>query len=427
MEDEISSVYDFKSKYPVEWMKESNPIQNLSDKFLHTFDVIFVSLNEANLDFLNQLQKRRPELLIVAHCDATLHHELDKKIIYVSKSIPTERLKQMVSEINRRMREVNEHDELLGTSKLIKIMAEDFYDLDDLIIRIKSYLEEYIPFEVMKVIGLYQRKDEKAQLIYSSKRKVDSELSKLLDKSRDDLFNHVDHKSPYLSFYEGKSKVVVTFNLGVYDSQPLYVQLITDSRERDNCFQLINELFYKVVSSSLSLLDTTEFKNLFKDLAYQDDVTGLYNQRKLFQDLELLINEKNIFSVLFIDIDDFKNVNDDYGHIAGSDILGRLAVLFKESIRQTDYFYRYGGDEFIIILANTNAEDAKVVAQRLLVSIKAQAFEVSKKKKYNMSASIGIAEYPKDAQNAKEIISIADNMMYNSKKSGKGSVVINIT
>ncbi len=422
-EEKLLQAYDV-TKYPVECTRDHANLIEMSDNFLHSFDVIYTDLTKKNLSFLNVLQKKRPELLIVVSCDDQNHLELDRKIIHFTSKVSQKRIETIVAEINRRMRELGEHNELLGTSELIKMLSSDLNDLDELFEKIQTYIDTRIPASFFQVCSFLKRNGEKRKIFYQSHSKKSFETKEILNEVQDHLDSDIDHKSSFLSFYEKKSKLVVTFNLGLYNEQPLLGQVITDRREVDNCFQVFNELFYKVVSRALGYLDMTEFQIHYKQLAHQDDVTGLYNQRKLFLDIDNLIAQKKIFSVLFVDVDDFKIVNDRYGHLVGSDILIKLASLFKDSIRQTDYFYRYGGDEFIIILSETNAQHAKSVAERLLKKIKDYSFAVpSPEAFYQLSASIGISEYPKDAKSAQEIISIADEMMYNSKKAGKGRVI----
>lgn len=163
------------------------------------------------------------------------------------------------------------------------------------------------------------------------------------------------------------------------------------------------------------------------DLTHIDEITGLYNQRKLAKDLESTIHQhletKESFSLMFIDIDFFKEVNDNFGHIIGSEILHDLGSQLKALVRSTDDVYRFGGDEFIILLRQVDIETVRLVGLRILKSIVNHDFLLSTGDKYKMSISIGIAEYPTDAVTSKEIIQLADKMMYKSKKTGRGKVI----
>lgn len=182
-------------------------------------------------------------------------------------------------------------------------------------------------------------------------------------------------------------------------------------------------------SSHLKIIQ--RFEDLYKmhDLIHIDDVTGLYNQRKLYKDLTLLVEkfqkEKDPFCILFIDIDYFKKVNDNYGHLVGTKLLESVAKDIKSLLRDSDISYRYGGDEFVVILVNSDAAAGKIVGERILQVIKERPYDVehkNEKKTINLSVSIGVAEFPTDAVNSQEILSIADRMMYEAKESGRGLV-----
>jgi diguanylate cyclase (GGDEF)-like protein len=422
LQKKITNIYD-NCEYPVEMLEQKVETNQKSGLYLKNFDIIFTTITDKTASFFNELHHSYPETVIVAYLPQKLNKNLDKNIIVLEQEANESFLINIIDDITHRMYELNEYYELIGTSKLIRFLSDEIHDIDDMIERVHHYLSDYIEFEVFEVISLLKRGGEKPQTLFTSKRKIDRETRNYIEKAQEELEKNVDHHSPFLSFYEFKNTLVATFNLGIYDDKPLYGQIVTDVIKRDLCFQILNEFFFKVIKRTLSYLDATEFKNMFKELAHKDDVTGLYNQRKLYLDLERLIKSEEIFTVLFIDVDNFKDVNDGYGHVVGSDLLSKLSIVFKDSIRQTDYFYRYGGDEFVILLPDTSAKDSKVVAQRLLKHVKTQNFEIKDKGNTHLSVSIGVAEYPKDAANAQEIISIADNMMYNSKKSGRGQVM----
>jgi diguanylate cyclase (GGDEF)-like protein len=174
-----------------------------------------------------------------------------------------------------------------------------------------------------------------------------------------------------------------------------------------------------------------KYNELFKnqELIHIDDVTGLYNQRKLFKDIHMLVDkskaDKDSFCVLFIDIDRFKLVNDNYGHLVGTRLLENVATDIKNLLRDTDYCYRYGGDEFVIILSDSDSISGKIVGERILKKIKSKDYPIETHKdahKLSLSVSIGVAEYPKDAKSSDEILAIADRMMYEAKESGRGLV-----
>lgn len=189
---------------------------------------------------------------------------------------------------------------------------------------------------------------------------------------------------------------------------------------------ILSDYLSNVLKTSLSILTESKKREEIKLLSLTDEVTGLYNQRKLLEDLDYYVaryeQEKVGFSLLFVDIDYFKNVNDQFGHVVGSQLLIDMAVIVKAQLRSNDLVYRYGGDEFIVLLPRTKLDETKKIALRISEAVKGAEFSIGPDTKYRLSLSVGIAEFPGDATSAKSIIDFADKMMYMSKKSGRGKV-----
>ncbi len=171
-----------------------------------------------------------------------------------------------------------------------------------------------------------------------------------------------------------------------------------------------------------------ENASLYKEserLAITDDLTGLYNTRYFYTALEKEIERSQDldrpFSIIIFDIDDFKKYNDTYGHLAGDQLLEELAELMIKKCRSTDIIARYGGEEFVIILPETEYDGAVLVAERLRKSVKKHSFKINKKeKKGKVTISLGIATYPEDATNVKDLVNAADINLYGEKRIGKG-------
>ncbi len=189
---------------------------------------------------------------------------------------------------------------------------------------------------------------------------------------------------------------------------------------------ILSAYLSNVLKTSLSILSESRRRDEIRLLSLTDEVTGLYNQRKLLEDLEFYISryehDKVGFTLLFVDIDYFKNVNDQFGHVVGSQILTDMSVIVKTQLRSNDLVYRYGGDEFIVLLPKTSVEETKKIAIRISEAVKSAEFSIDRDQKYRLSLSIGVAAFPDDATSAKSIVDFADKMMYMSKKSGRGKV-----
>ena len=159
----------------------------------------------------------------------------------------------------------------------------------------------------------------------------------------------------------------------------------------------------------------------FEALTLTDEITGFNNQRALKKDLQEHIDKTTPFQILFMDVDNFKSVNDQHGHITGSFVLKELAITISSKIKNKGVLYRYGGDEFVVIIPNMGSTECLKLGQDIRESVANRVF-VANKKKLNFTISIGISEYPVHAKTLDEIITIADHMMYASKKAGKNSV-----
>jgi diguanylate cyclase (GGDEF)-like protein len=161
--------------------------------------------------------------------------------------------------------------------------------------------------------------------------------------------------------------------------------------------------------------------------SYLDELTGLYNQRYLPMALEHEINrakrDKTKFTLLFLDIDYFKMVNDGRGHWVGSRLLVELGKVLRAQVRSCDYCFRYGGDEFIVLLSGAAAEEAVKVAERIRQSVERNSFTVEGHN-LNLTVSIGLASYPQHAQTAPGLIQIADQAMYYGKRKSRNIVFV---
>lgn len=125
---------------------------------------------------------------------------------------------------------------------------------------------------------------------------------------------------------------------------------------------------------------------------------------------------------MFLDLDDFKRVNDAHGHLVGSHVLMEMAAVILSSIRDTDAVARYGGDEFVIVLPDTAMELAGTVAERIRSRIAQHCFNGGRNLKLSLTASFGVAAFPQHASSPQQLIACADRAMYEAKASSKDCV-----
>jgi diguanylate cyclase (GGDEF)-like protein len=191
-----------------------------------------------------------------------------------------------------------------------------------------------------------------------------------------------------------------------------------------------NEMFFlqALCDYAAIAIDNAKAVEKIQELTITDDCTGLFNARHLYQMLESEVYRSarfgHEFTVLFIDLDHFKQVNDTHGHLIGSKLLAEVGAAIKENLRLIDSAFRYGGDEFVVLLPQTGKDAALIVAKRLRDLFRASAFCSEDGLNLNVRASIGLATFPADAESAHDIIRQADEMMYMVKNTTRDNISV---
>jgi diguanylate cyclase (GGDEF)-like protein len=166
-------------------------------------------------------------------------------------------------------------------------------------------------------------------------------------------------------------------------------------------------------------------KEKLRRLAITDDLTKLFNARHFYKQLRHETDRcgryEHPLSLLLLDIDHFKSYNDTYGHLAGNHVLARLGETIRKTLRKMDSAYRYGGEEFTIILPETNGEEARNAARRIADAVIAEKFEPKPGTTVNITMSIGVAEYSA-GEELEAFIKRADMAMFASKQSGRNRI-----
>jgi len=180
-------------------------------------------------------------------------------------------------------------------------------------------------------------------------------------------------------------------------------------------FSTVNKQFYNM-----------EIIENLKEIAYRDQLTGLYNRHYLEKYIKIMLEEFHLlnkpFSVLFMDIDNFKIFNDTYGHDLGDDVLKLVARTIENSTRETDIAIRYGGEELIVLCGNLGKDNLEKFAEKIRVLISNSYIEYEGEK-LSVTVSIGAATV-RDTDTVADIIKRSDELMYQSKNNGKNTVTV---
>jgi diguanylate cyclase (GGDEF)-like protein len=212
-------------------------------------------------------------------------------------------------------------------------------------------------------------------------------------------------------------------------------------RFRDNCLgviELINcvgvegfnerdlALLEALADFAAIALENARHVQKIRELTITDDCTSLYNARHMnfILETEVYRSQRDGYdcSLVFVDLDHFKSVNDTHGHLMGSMLLAEIGQVLRANCRAMDFAFRYGGDEFVILLPQTSKENACLVARRLHKLIRERLWLTSEGNGVRISSSMGVASYPTDAKGKAELLHLADEAMYLVKNTTRDNV-----
>lgn len=193
--------------------------------------------------------------------------------------------------------------------------------------------------------------------------------------------------------------------------------------EIDRLSSNFNNMTVELEKRTNKLVEEELKRNYQEKLANTDPLTGAYNRRYLnsfsYDYLKIVKRENKELSLLLLDLDDFKKINDTFGHEIGDVVIKKLVEISKNNLRNCDFIVRFGGDEFIILLPNTNIQDARLVAIKIIEQIN----EYNTNKEFSFSISVGVSQYKSGDTSIDNLISRADDSLYEAKKIGKNCVV----
>jgi len=205
------------------------------------------------------------------------------------------------------------------------------------------------------------------------------------------------------------------------------IEFLKTEQPKDELDHLRNNLVDTALTIGRLLSELEEKNRELQELAYYDPLTGLPNRRFFFEHASLIFEEAKRYekplSLLIMDIDHFKKINDTYGHDVGDLVLKAFAGVLRGIVRQSDICARFGGEEFVVLLPNTDLEGAKVLAERIRTAVAKNPVEHGSIV-IVFTVSIGISQYRKGMQNIEKLIKEADTALYRAKEGGRNRVEV---
>jgi len=254
------------------------------------------------------------------------------------------------------------------------------------------------------------------------KNKTIGEISKIFIKTKTDVLVITKQNKP---FYVLTSTDIIDalvahcdeISVAVYiDKNPKSVITVSENETVFEAYRLMRsyKIHHLIVVDEngyfKTLINFYDFASYLTEIALKDEMTGLYNKRFFEFILDRYKNEDIEIGIIFIDLDNFKKINDKYGHLFGDKVIKHVASVINQSIRDIDYGFRFGGDEFVVMIFSS-AEVLSKVAQRIESKIKNSTIDT-----IQIECSVGYAHYPTDSKDLEEVLKIADQRMYEKKR-----------
>jgi diguanylate cyclase (GGDEF)-like protein len=397
---------------------------------------------ETGIDLLFQVKRLNPDIDVImvtgnTNVETAIHALKNGARDYLLKPVNPDEFRHTVALCMEQRRLLNENSELKGLVHLFQVGQTIANCLE--IERLGTLVVDSFANELGtdRALGIFP--DEDGRLSLSELRGLEYEDAELISETL--LSRYADSVDTFWlrervsDLLQPSADVAGWPLLGMEEVLILFVRSKTDLQgivalfdpEAGSLPVEINQrsLHFLQNQTSLAFENAGRFASA-RNLLYIDELTGLFNYRylDLALDRELKRAERYGSSValLFIDLDLFKGVNDTHGHLIGSRVLGEVGALLRKSVRDVDLVIRYGGDEYTIILVETDAESAAHVAERIRVTIESHRYIADEGYDIHLSACIGYACFPEDTKSKLELLEVADKAMYRGKFSGRNRV-----
>jgi diguanylate cyclase (GGDEF)-like protein len=427
---------------------ESTPkaIQKLNDANLIVID----KDHKESLKELTKAAKRIPKLIISSSTSSTkLSPWLKEPFSYPLHEPSKRELLSFIARILKEMQVYKEKENLKKTTSLLKKeigffeeinkMLTSSRDINEILAAVMKRVKAMTQAEAWSILILDENTGE---LIFEkTEGKVKKKVKNLKlkpgegiagwvakegipvvvpDVSKDkrfskkiDRYAHFDTKSIMCAPIISKDKII-----GVLE--------VINKRTGESFTEEDLKLLTRLVDQAALAIEWLMLYQKMEELVITDDLTNLFNSRYLNRTIETEILRCNRYntslSVIFLDLDYFKEINDTYGHLVGSKALVEVGHLLINQLRSVDIVARYGGDEFVIVLPQTSPNNAVMIAERIRKNIEQNLFLQKEGYNIRMTASLGVASYPETAKSKEELLRLADEAMYNVKHRTRNGV-----
>lgn len=213
----------------------------------------------------------------------------------------------------------------------------------------------------------------------------------------------------------------------INDENTLVISITAKSKNELNTVNASISSIENYLEAAKPVLESKILMARLRETSLKDAMTGLYNRRFLEEFIDTFASQakrdNTTYSVLMLDVDYFKDVNDTYGHDVGDLVISKIGEVIRHSIRESDLGIRYGGEEFVVLLHNASDEGTLKIASKIHSDFAKLSFDVGNGKSIHKTMSIGIAKFPKDGETIWKCIKNADKALYVAKTTGRNKIV----
>jgi diguanylate cyclase (GGDEF)-like protein len=311
-------------------------------------------------------------------------------------------------------------------------MINSTLNIDEILKKLMTNMGEIVDAEAWSLLTYDKEKDklvfkyvvgEKANQLKGKEMKLDKGIVGWAARNRESvLVENVEKDERFYKYFDKKTnfqtKSVICIPIIYRDELLGVAEVVNKKSEGHFNHEDLNIMEILVENAAIAIKNSYLLEKVYQ-ISLKDHLTDLYNFRKLNQIINKYIGNNTSFSLIFMDIDDFKDINDNYGHQYGSKTLIEFGDIISDILSKEGYGFRYGGDEFIVIIKGDKIKDATDFAKTIAQKLKNHKFLKEDNINTLLTLSIGISHFPNLAKNKREVLTQADKAMYKIKKNKK--------